>query len=91
MNKYSIIYKFKIIQDLIDPTTDIDLIIKNSSFIICVPFTSPLILANYLNKNSIYYDPTDSIIPYDAQEKFLIKGKKSLYKELLKINKRDIC
>jgi polysaccharide biosynthesis PFTS motif protein len=90
MNKYSIIYKFKIIQDLIDPTTDIDLIIKNSSFIICVPFTSPLILANYLNKNSIYYDPTDSIIPYEGQGNFLIKGKKSLYKKLLKINKSDI-
>jgi len=75
---------------IIDSVRDIDLAIKNSSFIICVPFTSPLILANYLNKNSIYYDPTDSIIPYEGQGNFLIKGKKSLYKELLKINKRDI-
>ena len=76
---------------IIDSNTDIDIAIKNSSFIICIPFTSPLILADYLNKNSIYYDPTDSIIPYDAQGNLLIKGKKSLYKELLKINKRDIC
>jgi len=75
---------------IIDSTRDIDLAIKNSSFIICAPFSSPLILANYLNKNSIYYDPTDSIIPYEGQGNFLIKGKKSLYKKLLKINKRDI-
>ena len=63
---------------IIAPTTDIDLAIKNSSLVICVPFTSPLILANHIKKNCIYYDPTDSVIPYDGHGEFLIKGKKSL-------------
>jgi len=75
---------------IIDPATDIDLTIKNSSFIVCAPFTSPLILANHLNKDCIYYDPTASVIPYEGQANFLIMGKKSLYKEFLKINKKGV-
>tara|TARA_B100000767_G_C19682613_1_gene500284 strand:- start:832 stop:1218 length:387 start_codon:yes stop_codon:yes gene_type:complete len=69
-------------------TSDIDLVVKNSSLVICAPFTSPLILAKYLNKKSFYYDPTASVIPYDGHDQFLIKGKKSLYKELSKIKNK---
>ena len=69
-------------------TSDIDLVVKNSSLVICVPFTSPLILAKYLNKKCFYYDSTASLIPYDGHDQFLIKGKKSLYKELSKINNK---
>jgi len=75
---------------IIDSTSDINDEIKQASFVICVPFTSPLILADYLKKDCIYYDPTGSIIPYEGQGKFLIKGKEELYKKLLKINKRGI-
>ena len=44
--------------------------------------------AKYLNKKCFYYDPTASLIPYDGHDQFLIKGKKSLYKELSKINNK---
>ena len=69
-------------------TSDIELVVKNSSLVICTPFTSPLILAKSLNKKCFYYDPTASLIPYDGHDQFLIKGKKSLHKELSKINNK---
>ena len=69
--------------EIIDPKLDMQHLIQNSSLVICVPFTSPLILANHLRRNCIYYDPTGTVLPYDGHGEFLIKGKKSL-REFLK-------
>jgi len=75
---------------IINSSSDIALEIEKALLVISVPFSSPLILANYLKKDCIYYDPTYSVIPYEGQKKFLIKGKKALYKKFLKINKRGV-
>ena len=37
-------------------------IVENSDKIICMPFTSPALIAKKMNKNAVFFDPTKQLI-----------------------------
>ena len=66
----------------VDNNFAIEKIIHNSDVSISMPFTSPSIIANLLNKRSIYYDPTSLININDPNSSGveIISGKDNLDK-----------
>jgi len=64
----------------IDPNISAFKIIKNSSLVITMPFSSPAFIANQMNIKSIFYDPSENISFNDrgAQGLLLIQGKSML-------------
>lgn len=68
----------KVIQ--VDNNIAVERIVKNSEISISMPFTSPSIIARYLNKKSIYYDPTNLLNSDDPNSSGveIIKGRDNL-------------
>jgi polysaccharide biosynthesis PFTS motif protein len=70
-------YKNSIIK--IDESISCKSIIKNFDIVICMPFTSPALIAKLLNKPVIYYDPTNSIKQNEYHGIKLLKNKNDLH------------
>lgn len=73
-----LIKQTKVIQ--VDNNIAVERIIQNSKISISMPFTSPSIIARYLNKKSIYYDPTNLLNSDDPNSSGvqIVKGRNNL-------------
>ena len=82
--------QFNVIE--VDNNFAIEKIIYNSDISISMPFTSPSIIAKYLKKKSIYYDPTSLIDINDPNSSGveIISGKDNLDKFFNNYLKRKI-
>ena len=64
---------------ILDPTQDLVALIGDSDLVICVPFTSPAILAKSMGKQVFYYSPSLQFnLPLEYEGIQVISGKKSL-------------
>jgi hypothetical protein len=64
---------------LLAPTQDLVALIGNSDLVICVPFTSPALLAKTMGKQVFYYSPSLQFnLPLEYEGIRVISGKKSL-------------
>ena len=68
------------------PETDIIEVINNSNLIICIPFTSPAILAVFLKIPTFYYVPNDQFsLPLKKEGIKVITGRENLKREMYEL------
>ena len=64
---------------LLAPTQDLVALIGNSDLVICVPFTSPALLAKTMGKQVFYYSPSLQFnLPLEYEGIRVISGRESL-------------
>ena len=65
------------------PTQDLVALIVNSDIVICVPFTSPALLAKTMGKQVFYYSPSLQFnLPLEYEGIQVLSGKNSLRQAL---------
>jgi polysaccharide biosynthesis PFTS motif protein len=87
LNFIKVLHKEKKINKIISGDISAESIIKNSDAVICIPFSSPAIIAETMSIKSAYYDPTGKInssLNFGVKTKF-IKNKVVLKKWIKKI------
>jgi polysaccharide biosynthesis PFTS motif protein len=64
---------------ILAPTQDLVLLIREADLVICVPFTSPALLAKLMGKQVFYYSPSlEFNLPLEYEGIRVVFGKKNL-------------